>query len=217
LRLVVFDMDGTLVDSGAEIARRVACAFAALGLPQPPEQAVRANVGLSLQIYMGALAETDDATLIGELVKAYRAETAKSPPGQMPLFEGAREALERLNARADTVLGVATGKGMVGLKRALAENDLDHFFSTLQTPDHNPSKPHPGMLHSAMQAIGISPADTVMVGDAVFDMEMAQAAGVRGIGVSWGLQPPEDLSRAGAVAILGSFADLDAVLEASYA
>ena len=214
MTLIVFDVDGTLVDSGAEIARRVAGAFELLGLPQPSEQAVRANVGLSLALYMGVVAGTDDADLIGRLVDAYRAVAAASPPGTMPLFAGARDALMRLDARPGTVLGVATGKGMAGLRKTIEQNGLDAMFVTLQTPDTNPSKPHPGMLFSAMDAAGAGPSETVMVGDAVFDIEMARAAGVASIGVSWGLQPPQALRQAGASAIVDSFAQLDATIDA---
>ncbi len=213
MRLIVFDVDGTLVDSGAEIARRVAGAFDRLGLPQPTAQAVRAHVGLSLHKYMGEVAGTTDESLIVRLVEAYRAIALVSAPGQMPLFEGAREALDRLGRRPDTLLAVATGKGMAGLRKTLDENDIAHHFVTLQTPDTNPSKPHPGMLRAAMDAAGVGPDDTVMIGDAVFDMEMASAAGVRAIAVSWGLQPVVDLRNAGAVAVVDSFAELDAAID----
>lgn len=213
MRLIVFDVDGTLVDSGAEIARRVAGAFDALGLPQPTAQAVRAHVGLSLPIYMGAVAGTTDEGLIARLVDAYRAIAMVSPPGLMPLFDGAREALVRLGRRQNTLLGVATGKGLAGLRKTLDQNDIAHHFVTLQTPDTNPSKPHPGMLLSAMDAVGAGPDETVMIGDAVFDMEMAQAAGVRPIAVSWGLQPAIDLRNAGAAAFVYSFAELDAAID----
>lgn len=212
MRLVVFDVDGTLVDSGAEITRRVRGAFDALGLAQPGGESIRSAVGLSLPIYMGVVARTDDDGLIAQLVDAYRAIAASSPAGLMPLFDGAREAIERLAARRDTILGIATGKGLAGLRKTLDQNDIAHHFVTLQTPDTNPSKPHPGMLHSAMNAVGASAADTVMIGDAVFDMQMAKAAGVRSIAVSWGLQPADDLCRAGADSVIHSFADLDAAI-----
>ena len=91
------------------------------------------------------------------------------------------------------------------------------YFVSFQTPDTNPSKPHPGMLHSAMEACGALPYNTLMIGDAVFDIEMAKAAGVRSIGIAWGLQPVEDLAAAGATAAAAHFEDLydliDALLE----
>lgn len=212
MTLVVFDVDGTLVDSGAEITRRVRGAFDALGLAQPSGETIRAGVGLSLPIYVGVVAQTDDEELIAQLVDAYRAIAAASPSGLMPLFDGAREAIERLAARPDTILGIATGKGLAGLRKTLDQNDIAHHFATLQTPDNNPSKPHPGMLHSAMDAVGATAAQTVMIGDAAFDMQMARAAGVRAIAVSWGLQSVDDLRRAGADYVIYSFAELDAAI-----
>lgn len=221
MMLVVFDMDGTLVDSGAAITARVIGAFAALGLAAPEPAVIRAHVGLSLQLYMAAVAGTDDPELVDRLIVAYRAIGAAAPAGQMPLFDRARAVLDRLRDRGDMQLAVATGKGRAGLDRVLEQNDIGGYFISLQTPDNNPSKPHPGMLLSAMHEAGVEPHATVMIGDAVFDIEMAHAAGVASIGVSWGMQAPDDLRRAGASMIIERFdqleAAIDTVLEASHA
>ena len=205
MSLVVFDMDGTLIDSGAEIAARVFKAFAAMGLPAPALETIRANVGLSLPIYLSAVSGSDDPDIIQGLFDGYRAAANASGPGKMPMFDGARALLERLSKRPDTMLAIATGKGKVGLDRTLAQNDIAHYFVSLQSADNNPSKPHPGMLHSAMDAVGAGLDETVMIGDAVFDIEMARAAGVRSIAVSWGLQPVEALRTAGATTSVDSF------------
>lgn len=205
MSLVVFDMDGTLIDSGAEITARVFKAFAAVGLAAPSEQVIRANVGLSLPIYLSAVSGSDDPEVISALFDAYRAAAAASLPGQMPMFDGARALLDRLKARPGMQLAVATGKGRAGLDKTLAQNDMAHYFASLQTPDNNPSKPHPGMLHSAMDEFGVGPGETVMIGDAVFDIQMANAAGVRSIGVAWGLQPVAALVAAGATATVDRF------------
>lgn len=205
MSLVVFDMDGTLIDSGAEITARVQKAFASVGLAAPSGQVIRANAGLSLPIYLSAVSGSDDPEVISALFDAYRAASAASLPGQMPMFDGARALLERLAQRPDTQLAVATGKGMVGLGKTLAQNDMAHYFVSLQTPDTNPSKPHPGMLHSAMDACGVGPDETVMIGDAVFDIQMARAAGVRSIAVAWGMQPVAALVAAGATATVDRF------------
>ncbi len=205
MSLVVFDMDGTLIDSGAEITSRVLKAFASVGLPAPAEEKIRANVGLSLPIYLSAVSGSDDPELVSALFDAYRAAAAASPPGQMPMFDGARALLERLTVRPDTQLAVATGKGRAGLDKTLTQNDMAHYFASFQTPDTNPSKPHPGMLQSAMEECGARPDGTVMIGDAVFDIEMARAAGVRSIGVAWGLQPVAALVAAGATVIVDRF------------
>ena len=205
MSLVVFDMDGTLINSGDAITARVLAAFAAVGLPAPSLETIRANVGLSLPIYLANVANSDDPDLLAALFNAYRAASAAAPPGQMPLFAGARELLDRLHQRPGTKLAVATGKGRTGLDKTLAQNDMAHYFVSLQTPDTNPSKPHPGMLHSAMDAVGVGPDETVMIGDAVFDIEMAGAAGVRSIAVSWGLQPVDTLRAAGATTSVDRF------------
>ena len=213
MSLVVFDMDGTLIDSGAEITARVLKAFASVGLPAPSQDAIRANVGLSLPIYLGRVSGSDDPEVISALFDAYRAAAAASPPGQMPMFDGARALLERLASRPGTQLAVATGKGRAGLDKTLMQNDMAHYFTSFQTPDTNPSKPHPGMLHAAMDACGARPEETVMVGDAVFDIEMAKAAGVRSIGVAWGLQPVAALLEAGANVIVDRFDGLYEAIE----
>jgi phosphoglycolate phosphatase len=212
--LVVFDMDGTLIDSGAEITARVLKAFASVGLPAPSQEAIRANVGLSLPIYLSAVSGSDDPEVISALFDAYRAAAAVSLPGQMPMFDGARALLERLKQRPGTQLAVATGKGRAGLDKTLAQNDMAHYFVNLQTPDTNPSKPHPGMLHSAMEACGADPDETVMIGDAVFDIQMANAAGVRSIAVAWGLQPLAALVAAGATATVERFDALYGLIDA---
>ncbi len=205
MSLVVFDMDGTLIDSGAEITARVFKAFAAVGLAAPSEQVIRANVGLSLPIYLSAVSGSDDPEVISALFDAYRAAAAASLPGQMPMFDGARALLDRLKARPGMQLAVATGKGRAGLDKTLAQSNMAHYFTSLQTPDNNPSKPHPGMLHSAMDECGVGPGETVMIGDAVFDIQMANAAGVRSIGVAWGLQPVAALVAAGATTTIDRF------------
>jgi len=109
----------------------------------------------------------------------------------------------------------------VGLDKALAQNDIGHYFVSRQNADNNPSKPHPGMLHSAMDEAGVGPDQTVMIGDAVFDIEMARAAGVRSIAVAWGLQPVGALRAAGATAAVDHFDALydtiEQVLELSHA
>lgn len=213
MKLVVFDMDGTLIDSESAITARVLAAFAVVGQPAPSPQAIRANVGLSLSLYMAAVSGSTDSELIKALVDAYRAGSAAAVAGQMVLFDGARALLERLSKRPGTQLAVATGKGRAGLDRILAQNDIGQYFMSLQTPDTNPSKPHPAMLQAAMADAGVAPDATVMIGDAVFDIEMAQAARVKSIAVAWGMQPLAALRAAGATAAVDSFAALHAAIE----
>lgn len=215
MRLIMFDMDGTLIDTQALISEHMGAAFASLGLPPPTPAEVRSIIGLSLPVAVGQLAQSEDVDLIEGLVGQYKSLYKASLAHDIdrePLYPGARDALERLKLQPDTILGVATGKGLSGVTRILGNHGISGHFVTLQTPDHNPSKPHPGMLLRAMAETGAEPASTVMVGDTTFDMELARAAGCRAVGVTWGYHPAEDLLRAGAGALIHDYSELDAAI-----
>lgn len=216
MRLIMFDMDGTLIDTQALISENAAAAFRAMGLPPPTPAEVRAIIGLSLPIALGRLLKTEDPDLVEAAVGKYRSLYRKSLAHDIerePLYPGARDALDRLKAEPDTILGIATGKGLSGVVRIVGNHGIAGHFVTLQTPDHNPSKPHPGMLLRAMAETGADPASTVMVGDTTFDMELARAAGCRPIGVTWGYHPAEDLLAAGAGTLIHDYSELDAAIE----
>ena len=128
-----------------------------------------------------------------------------------PLYDGIVELLTRL-ADAGWLLGVATGKSDRGLISCLEGHGIRDRFITLQTADRHPSKPDPAMLHAALTEAGVAPADAVMIGDTSFDMEMAQAARVRAIGVAWGYHPPEELIACGAVGVANSWQELEGMI-----
>jgi len=216
-RLIVFDYDGTLVDSQRAILYAMAAGFAAADLPAPEATAVRQVVGLSLEIAVARLCpDPMDGAIVTRVADAYRAafqELRARPNYDEPLFPGVRETLAALD-RPEVGLGIATGKARRGLLASLARHGLGHHFVTLQTGDEGPGKPHPAMLERAMAEVGAGPADTVLIGDTSFDMEMAVNAGVPGLGVSWGYHAPEELSASGAALILESFAELPPRLDA---
>jgi phosphoglycolate phosphatase len=129
-----------------------------------------------------------------------------------PLFQGIAELLASLRAKGWT-LGVATGKSDRGLKGCLVGHGVFDLFATLQTADRHPSKPDPAMLDAAMAQAGAEPGGTVMIGDTVFDIEMARAAGCRALGVAWGYHPADELLAAGAQAVAQTAAELEELID----
>lgn len=208
-RLIVFDCDGTLVDSQQLIVEAARQTLLAHDLEPLEPSAVRAVIGLSLELALAQLVpDADERTLIS-LVATYRARwrLLRARGVLEPLFPRTREVLDVLD-RNGHLLGVATGKSHSGLLQVLDHHGLTALFVSFQTADRHPSKPHPSMLQEAMRETGSAPAETLMVGDTSFDMEMARAAGARAIGVAWGYHPPELLEAAGAELVLDSFDQL---------
>lgn len=215
LKLVVFDCDGTLVDSQHSIVSCMESAWRAFGLNVLPTAAsVRRVVGLPLVESIARLHPdgTDaDHVALADCYKQAFVALRRGGPEEEPLFPGVRETVRRL-ADAGVLLGIATGKGRRGLSVTLSRHELMEFFVTRQTADNAPGKPHPGMLLQAMAETGVDPAETVMVGDTTFDMMMARNAGVPAVGAAWGYHEPEELHEAGAGAVIPSCADLLSVL-----
>ena len=202
-RFVVFDCDGTLVDGQAAICETMELAFANAGLVAPERNKVRRIVGLSLPYALRELAPEASDDQRHAVVEAYKLgyrDLRLSGALREPLFEGIAALIDELDAEG-RLLGVATGKSDRGLHACLDTHGIKHRFVSLQTADRHPSKPHPAMLEAALDDAGVSPADAVMIGDTSFDMEMAVAAGVRAIGVSWGYHEPQELFNTGASAV----------------
>lgn len=202
--LVVFDCDGTLVDSQHAIGAAMTAAFLKGGRAVPPREAIRRVVGLSLETAVHRLVPDAGDAEVRALAESYKSEFQKlrqRPDHDEPLFPGIRETLARLAGERDIVLGIATGKSMRGVAALLAREDLEGVFATVQTADTHPSKPHPAMLETAMREVGAERHRTVMIGDTTFDMEMAIRAGAQALGVAWGYHEIDELEAAGAHAI----------------
>lgn len=216
LRLVIFDVDGTLVDSQADILAAFAQAFAVVGRPVPAPKDVMAIVGLSLDVAVRRLvpqiSDADCAAVVEAYKDAYVALRASMPIAHSsPFYPGARDVLDRLQAIPEVLLGIATGKSRRGLDHLIKGHGLEGLFVTQQVADFHPSKPHPSMILQAMADAGVDASQTVMVGDTSYDMEMATAAGVAGIGVNWGYHAAEALDAAHHV--IDRFDELPGVLD----
>lgn len=197
LRLIIFDVDGTLVDSQADILASMAAGFAAGGVPVPERAAILSIVGMSLEKAIPALApDASDAThavIVDGYKSAYQRLRAEKGAASSPFYPGVRETLEHLFNVPEYLVGVATGKSRRGLTALLDSHGLTGRFVTEQVADFHPSKPHPAMIHAALAETGVYRENAVMVGDTTFDMDMARAAGVGTIGVSWGYHSPDRL------------------------
>jgi phosphoglycolate phosphatase len=221
MRLVIFDVDGTLLDSAAIILKAQALTFKRCGLVHPGREAGLGVVGLTLDLALMALAgstKPDPAladmykTVFGEL----RDAAFQDPALAEKLYPGVRDMLASFADRADTKLAIATGKSRRGVDHLLRLHGWDALFSSIQTADDAPSKPHPGMILRAMKEAGAAPDETAMIGDSTFDMKMAVDAGVTAIAVAWGFQPVDRLRAAGAHHVVMSAADLPGMIEKAF-
>ncbi|MFN3883662.1 MAG: HAD family hydrolase [Rhodocyclaceae bacterium] len=204
--LIVFDWDGTLMDSAAMIVASVQAAARDLGLEPPDEARARHIIGLGLaEALRHALPDLPEAHY-PELVARYRHHYL-SRDHELTLFTGAGELIRELAGRGHR-LGVATGKSRAGLDRALAHTGLDAYFHATRCADECHSKPHPQMLLELMDTFGIEPAQTLMIGDTTHDLLMAKNAGVPAIAVGYGAHPREALEAQAPLYYAASIADL---------
>ena len=215
--LIIFDLDGTLINSEAILLGAQIETFARHGLTHPGREAGLGIVGLTLNVALMRLAGLDqpDEALTEtyrEVFGAMRRQAETDASLDEPLFPGVAETLALLAARPGLKLGIATGKSRRGAEYIVERHGWQDLFATIQTADDAPSKPHPGMILRAMAETGAVPERTAMVGDSSFDIEMAVAAGVAPVAVSWGFQPVAGLVALGAKHVLDSFADLPGVL-----
>ena len=212
-RLVVFDWDGTLVDSAAIIVEAIQLACADLGLPVPSDAAARYVIGLGLNDALRHVAPTLAESDYPQLSARYRAHYLGRDP-EIPLFDGAAKMIDRLFARGHRI-AVATGKSRRGLDRALAQAGIGHFFVATRCADEGAPKPDPDMLHYLMRRIGIPPSETLMIGDTTHDLMLAANAGVDALAVAYGAHPRDALAEKTALAIVESVDELDRWLAAN--
>ncbi len=211
MQLILFDCDGTLIDSQHMIVEAMGRAFASQDLEAPSRAAITYTIGLSPLESLRQLTPGADAGLRDRLVAAYREHFGilrAASSGQELMFKGARQAISTLASRTDVLLGIATGKSRRGVQHFLEREGWTGMFATIQTADDAPSKPHPGMVLNALAETGVRSSQTVMIGDTTHDILMARAAGVAGIGVSWGYHTEGALRDAGAAAVAHDFSDL---------
>mgnify|MGYP003591898840 FL=1 len=215
--LIIFDLDGTLINSEAIILEAQYETFKRCGRVHPGREAGLGIVGLTLDIAMAqlaGLAEPDDVLTetYRQVFSGMRVRAETDPSLDEPLFAGVAETLAELKRQSGLKLGIATGKSRKGAEFIVARHGWQGLFDTVQSADDAPSKPHPGMIQRAMAETGAAPARTAMVGDSSFDIEMAVAAGVVPVAVSWGFQPVEKLVTLGARYVLREFPELPAAL-----
>jgi phosphoglycolate phosphatase len=220
MNLVIFDCDGTIVDSQAGIVVSMNHAFKSLHMTPPTRAQTLSVVGLSLPEAFSVLApeaEYETRRDLAERFKGAFRELDHDPADSEGLYPDAKDIINALAARGDLILGIATGKSMRGVER-LIENEKWHgVFATIQTADDHPSKPHPSMIHRAMLETGIAAQNTIMIGDTTYDIEMARSASVGALGVTWGYHLKDELAEAGAHLIIDDYTALPDALHKIYA
>lgn len=216
LRLALFDCDGTLVDSAFAIQDAMIKVFQKFSYDEPSLDATKAVIGLSLDQAIAHLLKrpVDDEVLA--MVTAYKqnfAEIRRDIWSSEPLFPGISDVLTELEKNDNILLGVVTGKTRLGIDRICEAYKL-HCFLTIKTADDCPSKPNPAMVLESCRQTGVLPENTYVIGDSIYDMQMAKLAHANAIGVSWGYHTPEALREAGAGFIAREPEDLLKLLNA---
>jgi phosphoglycolate phosphatase len=210
--LLVFDWDGTLMDSEARIVSCMRAAIADVGSVPPPAATIRDIIGLGLAEAIAALLPLESRHIRAQVKERYRDRFLCVEREPSPLFPGARETLTQL-VDSGYLLAVATGKSRRGLERAFGSTGLQPLFHASRCADETLSKPHPGMLQELMHELGAAPSETLMIGDTEYDMQMAANAGAQGLGVSFGVHEPQRLLRSRALHCVDSLPEIPVWLE----
>ncbi len=213
-KFIVFDCDGTLVDSEYIIAEAMRRGFTAHGFEPIPREAVRRVVGLHLREAVATLAPHLSAAECDAVTESYKQAfyALRTEEDQRePLFDGVLPVLSTLRAAGHSI-GLATGKSRRGVDAVFKLHGLAEYFDVVKTADDGPGKPHPQILEDAMAKVGATPADSVVIGDTTFDMELAANARAHAIGVHWGYHEGHELTAAGAAHVLKAFDELPGAL-----
>ncbi len=205
--LIVFDWDGTLMDSAAKIVRCFIAAATDLGIRPPGEAAIRNIIGLGLREAMAELLPDADDLTRARVVDRYRDHWLHLDQTEMLMFPGVIEGLETLTRRG-YLLAVATGKSRRGLDRAMKDSGMERLFAATRCADEAPSKPHPKMLQDILVHIGVRSDRAIMVGDTVYDLLMARAASVHSLAVTYGAHDRSRLLEHEPLACFDSFPDV---------
>ncbi|WP_024607121.1 HAD-IA family hydrolase [Pseudoalteromonas sp. TAB23] len=208
-KLVIFDWDGTVMDSVTKIVNCIRSSAESLNLVPPSDEAIKNIIGMSLEKAIDVLFPDNVAqhqALISGYKYQYSVDTTPTP-----VFANVVSVLNALKEQG-IVLAVATGKGRGGLERLLDQSQLRHFFSATRTSDEALSKPSPDMLYQLLEELGISAQDAVMIGDTQIDMTMAKAAGMDRIGVTMGVHNAQQLNKLSPVATVDNYLQLQQVL-----
>ncbi|ATC86926.1 HAD-IA family hydrolase [Pseudoalteromonas arctica] len=208
-KLVIFDWDGTIMDSVTKIVNCIRSSAESLNLVSPSDEAIKNIIGMSLEKAIDVLFPDNVAqhqALISGYKYQYSVDTTPTP-----VFANVVSVLNALKEQG-IVLAVATGKGRGGLERLLEKSQLRHFFSATRTSDEAQSKPSPDMLYQLLEELGISAQDAVMIGDTQIDMTMAKAAGMDRIGVTMGVHNAQQLNELSPVATVDNYLQLQQVL-----
>lgn len=216
MKAILFDCDGTLADSFGIIVGTMRIVFERAGRKVPNDEAIHGVIGLSLETAIHRLAPDMSAAEAASLATIYRTtfhELRNDPAMAEELFEGVDRMLRRLAARDDLVLGIVTGKSQRGVRLIVERHRLEGLFEVVRTADDCPSKPDPAMVLECCAELGVPPQHTVVVGDSVFDMRMAIAAGAAAFGVTWGAAASADLKAAGAGQIFETVSALSEALD----
>lgn len=206
-KLVIFDWDGTLMDSVDRIVSSMQGAATAANLPIPSVQAVKDIIGLSLHEAGQRLFPVMNEQQAAELASGYKRHYIELDNTPTPLFNNAKSLLTQLN-QSDKWVTVATGKARAGLNRVMDESGTTHFFHSSRCADECQSKPDPDMILSLLSEFNVKAKEAVMIGDSIHDMEMAKRAGVDRIGVSFGVHDIKTLSAYDPVAVINCLSEL---------